>query len=138
MRRKRISCVRPSIFILRSGDTAKVMARNRRIQSPVACSRNWVGFAPQPLGPSQARMPRGTRHSTNTTTFVHLLVRMRFIGRALVVFLQVHAVVQTGDLISVPVEHLGWRVLEESWQATFLGLAPARVIFIGIHIGIET
>src|SRR6202163_1252272 len=113
MRRKRMSCVRPSIFILRNGDTASVMARKRSTQSPVACSRNWVGFAPQPLGPSQARMPMGIRHSRNTTTFVHLLVRMRFIGRALVIFLQVHAVVQTGDLISVPVEHLGWRGIEE-------------------------
>src|ERR1700737_4943698 len=135
MRRKRISCVRPNIF--RSGVTASVMARNRRIQSPVACSRYWVGFAPHPVGPSQARMPMGTRHSRNTTTFVHLLVRMRFIGRALVIFLQVHAVVQTGDLISVPVEHLGLRVLEESGHANFLGLAPARVIYFGIHIGIE-
>src|ERR1700674_975597 len=120
MRRKRISCVRPNIF--RNGVTAKVMARNRRIQSPVACSRYWVGFAPQPAGASQARMPRGTRHSTNTTTFVHLLVRMRFIGRALVVFLQVHAVVQTGNLIFVTVEHLGWRILEKSGQVNFLGL----------------
>src|SRR3984893_16048033 len=135
MRRKRTSCFRPNIFA--RGVTVSVMARNRRIQSPVACSRYWVGFAPHPLGPCQARMAIGTRQSANTTTFVHLFIRMRFIGWILVVFFQVHAIVQTSDLISVTVEHLCGRILEKSRQANFPGLAPAWVVHLWIHIGIE-
>src|SRR5260370_20584662 len=83
-------------------------------------------------------MAMGTRQSANTTTLVHLFIKMRFISLFLVIFLQVHAVVQTGDLISVTVEHLRGRILEKSWQANFLGLAPTWVVHLGIYIGIET
>ena len=86
--------------------------------------------------------PRGTRQIRNTTTFVHLLVRMEFMPLSvqsirLEILLQVHAAVQASHLIAVAVEHLSRRIFEESRQADFPGLAPARVIHLGIYIGIE-
>ena len=49
-------------FFLGSGLMASVTARNRRIQSPVACSRNCVGLAPQsPRNPCHTRKPSGPR-----------------------------------------------------------------------------
>src|SRR5882672_5508025 len=56
----------------------------------------------------------------------------------LVIFLQVHAVVETRHLVAVAIEHLSRRALEKPRQANFLGLAPARVVHFGIHVGVET
>src|ERR1700720_2307332 len=114
------------------------MATKRSVQSPVACSRNCVGFAPRPpVEASQISMPSGTRQIRNTNTFVHLLVRMEFmLAACLVIFPQVHSAVETRHLIRVAVEHLRRRVFEESRQPDFLGLAPARMIHLGIHVGV--
>src|ERR1019366_7827816 len=142
MRRKRINCGRPRIF--RSGEMLSVMARNRSVQSPVACCRNWVGFAPQPSwNPSQTSKPSGPRQARNTATLVHLLVRMEFMVwirpeiRISEILLQVHTVVEAGHLIAVAIEHLGRRILKEPGQADLFGLAPAGMIHLRIHIGIE-
>src|SRR5215472_12326095 len=98
-----------------------------------------TGFAPSPpVKPRQTSAPRGIRQRKKTTTLVHLLVRRARIScyASLVVLFQVHAVVQAGDLIAVTVEHQ--RVaLEDFAKAAFLGLAPAWVVHIGIHIRIE-
>src|SRR5579862_9383583 len=127
MRRNRINCGWRRIF--RSGEMDRVMATNRSVQSPVACSRNCVGFEPSPpVNASQMSTPRGTRQIRNTTTFAHLLVKMEFMARIRsVIFLQVHTVVETGHLVAVAIEHLRGRVLEESRQADFPGLAPPRM-----------
>src|ERR1700693_272606 len=101
MRRKRINCGWPRIF--RNGVMARVMATDRSVQSPVECSRNCVGFEPNPpVNASQISTPKGTRQIRNTSTFVHLLVRMEFmVYFRSVIFLQVHAVVETRHLIRV-------------------------------------
>src|SRR5277367_5042771 len=73
-----------------------------------------------------------------TTTLVHLLVRKEFNRRwALEIFLQVHARVQTGDLVAVAIEHQG-RPAQKLAEAALLGLAPARVIDFRIYVRIET
>src|SRR6266478_6200115 len=56
--------------------------------------------------------------------------------QVLEVLFQVHAGVEACHLV-VSIEHQGW-AFEEFAQAAFLGLAPARVIDIRIHVGIET
>src|ERR1700722_511422 len=122
--------------ILRSGVMAKVKATNRSVQSPVACSRNCVGFELKlPVNASQTRMPNGTRQIRNTTAFVHLLLRMEFmlIIRS-VILLQVHAVVKARHLIAVSVKHLRGCVFEEARQAHFLRLTPSRMIHFRIHV----
>ena len=55
---------------------------------------------------------------------------------ASVIFLQVHAGVEAGDLVLITVEHEGV-ALEDFAEAAFFGLAPARMIDVGIHVGIE-
>ena len=65
--------------------------------------------------------PAATRQIRNTTTFVHLLVRMEFIAVSplSVIFLQVHSAVQARHLIAISIEHLRGRVLKNSRQAPF-------------------
>src|ERR1700693_2387389 len=130
MRRKRINSGCRRIF--RNGVTARAMATNRSVQSPVACSRNCVGFEPSPpVSDSRISMPKGTRQIRNTSTFVHLLVRMEFmVDVRSVIFLQVHAVVETRHLVAIAIEHLRRRILEKSRQSDFLGLAPARMVHL--------
>src|SRR5271169_6824581 len=137
MRRKRINC--GCRISLRNGVMDSVMATNRSVQSPVACSRNCVGFEPSPpVNASQISTPRGTRQKRNTNTFVHLPVRMEFMVVArLVIFLQVHAVVETRHLVAIAIEHLGGRVLEKSRQADFPRLRPTRMVHLWIHVGVE-
>src|ERR1700747_558636 len=134
MRRKRINW--GWWRILRSGVIDSVMATKRSVQSPVACSRNCVGFEPNPpWNASQMSTPRGTVQIRNTTTFVHLLLRIEFIFYVRsVIFLQIHAIVEARHFITITVEHLRRGVLEESWQTDFLGLAPARMVHHWIHV----
>ena len=61
--------------------------------------------------------------------------RARF-ESASVIFLQVHAGVEAGDLVLITVEHEGI-ALEDFAEATLFGLAPARMVDVGIHVGIE-
>src|SRR5271154_6951566 len=139
MRRKRANCGWRRI--VRSGVMDSVMATNRSVQSPVACSRNCVGFEPNPpVNASQTSTPSGTRQIRNTAAFVHLLIRMEFMISlfSLEILFQVHAVVEAGDLFAIAVEHLCGCVLEEAGQADFLRLAPAGVVHFRIHVGVET
>src|ERR1700676_2674625 len=53
------------------------------------------------------------------------------------IFLQIHAGVQTGDLVSVSVKHEG-RTLEEFAQPALFRLTPAGMVHVRIHVGIET
>src|SRR5215469_13995011 len=118
-----------------------VIATNLSVQSPVVCSRNCVGFEPNPpVNASQISMPSGIRQTRNTTPFVHLLIRMEFMISlfSLEILSQVHAVVEAGDLFAIAVEHLCRRILEETGQTDFLRLAPARMVHFRIHIGVET
>src|SRR5215467_14203963 len=98
-----------------------------------------TGLAPRPLRkPRQTSLPMGIRQRRKTTTLVHLLVSRARISKKLksIVFLQVHAVIQAGDLIAITVEHQCIAPKELS-EAALLGLAPARMVHMGIHIRIE-
>src|SRR5207302_3099301 len=53
-----------------------------------------------------------------------------------VIFLQVHAVIQAGDLIAVTIKHERG-ALEDFTEAAFLGLGPVRVVDVWIHVRIE-
>src|SRR5271169_1197553 len=55
----------------------------------------------------------------------------------LVEFLEVHSAVHAGDLIAVAVEDYR-RPCEDFSEAAFLGLAPARMVNVGINVGVET
>ena len=54
----------------------------------------------------------------------------------LIFFAQVHAAVQGGDLVRITVEHQGLS-LEELTDTAFLALAPARVVHLGVDVGIK-
>jgi len=55
----------------------------------------------------------------------------------LVEFLEIHSVVHAGDLIGVTVEdHRGAR--ENFAEAALFGLAPARMVYVGINVRVET
>src|SRR5713226_9298840 len=56
---------------------------------------------------------------------------------ALVILTQVHAVVETRNLVGIAVEHEGL-ALQEFAQAALRGLAPTGMIHSWIHIGVET
>ena len=58
------------------------------------------------------------------------------IAHSLEILLEVHAGIERRNLV-VTVEHQG-RTPEEFSQSSLLGLAPARMIHVGIHIGIES
>src|SRR6266481_7723998 len=53
------------------------------------------------------------------------------------VFLQIHSAVHASDLIAVAVEHNG-RPHEDFAEAALLGLAPARMVDVGIDVRVET
>src|ERR1043166_406001 len=81
---------------------------------------------------------RGTRQSANRRTLLHLLERkVRTCDSWSVVLAQIHAGVETGDLV-VSVEHQRLMRFEKLRQAPLTRLAPARMIHIRIHVGVET
>ena len=72
----------------------------------------------------------------NFRPFVREDRRARF-ESASVVFLQIHAGVEAGDLILITVEHESLAT-ENLAEAAFIGLALARMIDVGIHVRIKT
>src|SRR5712691_11223576 len=92
-----------------------------------------------PVMKRQRRSANGIRQITKMATLVHLLMRSartRNVHPSMVL-LQIHSVVEAGDLIAVAVEHeSGAR--EDFAEAALLGLAPARMIDIRIDVGVET
>src|SRR5580700_2826822 len=137
MRRKRISSGRFSDF--RSGVIASVMIRKRRVQSPVKCCRNSTGLAVSwPFNARNPRKTKGSRPRVNTSTLAHLVRRnVRSVAITLVIFLQIHAAIHASHLIAVSIEQQRF-ALEYLTQAALRSLAPARMIHVGIHVGIET
>src|SRR6267378_3881332 len=137
MRRKRMRS--GSLRSLRNGVIQRVKTRKRSVQSPVACCKYSTGFAPRSLlMMRQTRSANGIRQIKKTATLVHLLTRSaRTRNVTLMVFLLIHSVVHAGDLIAVAVEHEGG-AREDFAEAALLGLAPARMVDIGIDVGIET
>src|SRR5258708_35577430 len=73
-----------------------------------------------------------------TTTLVHLFERTLCTrGSRLVILLQIHPGVHACDLIAVAVEHQ--RISADDFaEAAFLGLAPERVIYFVLLVGIES
>jgi hypothetical protein len=61
-------------------------------------------------------------------------------SEGLKVFLEIHAAVETGDLVSIAVEHeRGLALVEERSADAALGLlAPAWMVDIGVYVGIKT
>src|ERR1700730_13371996 len=96
---------------------------------------NSIGFAVRfPWTACIPSIPSGSRQRRNTTTLVHLLVRMEFNSQLRsVIFLQVHPVVEAGHLVAIAVEHQR-RTAQEFSEAPLLCLAPARVVHIRIHV----
>ncbi len=113
------------------------------MQSPIPCcvlkELRWVRKAQSP-GEYGTRInrPAGIRQTRNTTTFVHLLVRIVMIFFAQkFLFSAVHAVIKAGYLVAITVEHLRGRVFEVPRQPNFPRLAPAGMIDLRIHVRIE-
>src|ERR1700720_4135982 len=137
MRRKRMSS--GSLRSFRNGVMVSVKIRKRRVHRPVACCTNSTGLAPSlPCRARSMSAPSGARQMIKTTILVHLFERtLCTLDSRLVILLQIHPGVHACDRIAVAVEHQ--RVPAEDFaEAAFLGLAPARVIYCGIHVGIES
>src|SRR5262249_36490451 len=79
----------------------------------------------------QPSHPTGARHRKNTRTFSH-----RFRSMRSVIALEVHAVVQAGDLLAVAIKHQGF-ALAEFAQPAFASLAPAGMIYRRVDVGVE-
>src|SRR5258708_29834063 len=86
----------------------------------------------------QLSSTKGIDATRNTTTFVHLLVSsFRTIVAVLVKLLQVHAVIQRSDLIAIAVKYDRLSA-EQFSQPVLRRLAPSRMVYCGIHVGIES
>src|SRR5437016_4813724 len=82
----------------------------------------------QAAGPRQASQIEGFSPS--------VIQSRRATARGSVVGPQVHTRVKRGDLIGVAVEHER-RALEKLAHPPLLGLAPARMVYVRIHVGVE-
>src|SRR5271165_336604 len=92
-----------------------------------------MGFAPSAeLKAFHASLPRGIRQARKTNGFEYFV----FTGLASKILLQVHARVEGCNLVAVTVVHQG-RPLEELADAPLFGLAPAGMIDVGVHVGVE-
>src|ERR1700732_3298351 len=98
----------------RSGVIDNVTHRPISAHVPVECVMNSTGFAPSSSWkPNQARCASGSRHARKIGGLSHRMFMCRersfiFVLKlkvTLVVLPQVHAVVQTCDLLAVTVEH---------------------------------
>src|SRR5690606_39093086 len=135
----------------------------RSVQSPVRCVIASMGLAPRSaLKASHTSNANGSRQSAKTTPLA-ALIRFRFgfirktlrrqacafnhrrvdnaalrtpIQLTLEELAQVHPRVQMRHLLGVTVERQGL-ALEELPDAPFPFLAPARVVHLWIHVGIE-
>src|ERR1017187_5363574 len=135
MRRNRMRPGGPKI--LRTGVTASVISRNRRVQSPVACVMYSIGFAPRSFRRNPAASSAtGTRHKRNTSAFSHKRFRLADIWRSVVGF-QIHAIVQRRNLVPVPVEHERLS-LQEVAQPPLAPLAPAWMVHRRVYVRIES
>src|SRR5215475_10512402 len=115
MRRKRIRSGCPRS--LRSGVIARVATIRRMAQSPVKWVMVSSGFGPRSCCQKiHASQRNGAKQSRKTTSFAQRLRSMS------IVLLQVHSGIEAGDLLSVPVEHLGRMVFEQRRQALLGGL----------------
>src|SRR5450755_4813364 len=137
MRLKRIRSGRPSRR--RRGEMARVKARKRSVQSPVAWVMNSIGFAPSSWWKyRKTSSSTGTRQRRKTGIFNHRFERTRFQAmRGSVVFAQIHARVEAGHLIAIAIEHEGL-ALAKLAQAAFGGLTPAGMVDGGVHVRIES
>src|SRR5580704_3359089 len=98
MRRNRIRSGNPRSW--RAGVIARVITKNRMVQSPVKWVMNSIGLAPSWLCSAyHASASNGMRHNPNASDFTH-----GFLIGALVVLFQVHAGVQRRHLLAIPVE----------------------------------
>src|SRR5262245_27732353 len=116
---------------MRSGVMARLQSRNRSVQSPSTFVTKLIGLGPRSrVAARNSSIASGVRHATHTRTFSATRDRrdMRSVG-----LLEVHPGVERGDLIGVAVEHQGLPSAELA-DSTLAGLAPARVIDIGIHV----
>src|SRR6266849_40890 len=136
MRRNRISSGSSEIF--RKGVMHSVNTRKRRAQAPVWCCRNSTGLGVRSACTAlHTRKSSGPSESTKTATFAQLLERNLRSMNPSVELLQVHARIQRRHLVRVSVEHQ--RLSHEKFaQPPLRGLAPARMIHVGIHIRIKS
>src|SRR5438552_19195554 len=113
---------------LRSGVMASVITRKRRVQSPVQCVMNSIGFALRSCWYAfQPSTASGTRHSAKTGIFNH---------RMSIVLAQIHAGIELSHLVPVAVEHQRF-AFQELTEPAFVRLAPARVIYFWIYIRVK-
>src|SRR5215470_17486867 len=99
---------------------------------------NSIGFGPNPpVNPLRTRSRSGARQRMKSGILVHLdLSSVVKISFSSVVLAQVHAGVELCNLISVAIEHQR-RAAEKLSQPALLGLAPAGVIYVGVHVRVE-
>src|ERR1019366_3953615 len=80
-----------------------------------------------------ARQPSqkiGATLATNTSTLVQRCFNM------LVILLEIHPVIQAGHLVAIAVEHQGGPLAEFA-QPPLAPLAPPRMVYVRVHIGVK-
>src|SRR5687767_15084679 len=98
-----------------------------------------MGLAPRlRMSAFTARMPSGTRQAAKTPAFRKTIFRasVRIVMSTLEIFLEIHARIEAGHLLTIPIEHQGL-ALRKFADASFAGLTPARVGYLRIDIGVE-
>src|SRR5438128_2291025 len=98
MRRKRIGTFQP--VIRRNGVSASVMQTKRSVQTPVSLVRSLSGLALRfPVRPAQTNQANGPRLKAKTSGLTTKRTVLSGSVKRLVVLLQIHAGVQTRDLV---------------------------------------
>src|SRR5690606_1672573 len=120
----------------RNGVALSDASRKTNAVKPVECSSSSAGLAPSvPVTRRATRkiagaMPPNTSRGRRKRSMTEPSVTRSIVPA------QVHPAVQRRDLICVAIEHQGGS-LEEIANAPLARLAPARMIDLGIHVGVE-
>src|SRR3990167_7629800 len=140
MRRSRAKA--GQLAMVRKGVTVNTTHSMRSVQSPVARTRASAGLAPRrSANAAKTNQHRGSAANKNAPGLAARWASQAFTEAIeSVELLEVHAGVQLPHLGLVAVEHQCLALLGK--QAVFAdaalgGLTPARVVHIGVHIGIE-
>src|SRR5210317_504278 len=141
MRRNRESQFQP--VMRRNGVTANVIRMNRSDQLPKRSIISSIGFAPnRPVisNASPTTSANGNRQAAKTSGFQISRICLSVSKRRLEVTPEVQAFVEIRDLFAVPVEHQSGLFAGEyaGTDPPFPCLAPAWVVDLGVHVGVET
>src|SRR5437899_7247070 len=119
---------------MRSGVRARLSSSRRRVVWPSSLVMYEMGLAVRSsVHQPAASFAAGTRQAAQTPTLSATRTRR---DTTLVELLQIHPRVERRDLVRVAVEHERLAAPELA-DAPLGGLAPARVVDGGVHVGVE-